>query len=191
LVSLDVSIAAMAKTDDKNEVVLTIDLSPVGLPIYRTADWLAAFANLSHAMSPSWIDFDSQTDKLRVGFLYGETLQGQAVSVDLNFSQASPKFNISTISLAFPQSTFNNQAIYAYSDNIYSIASIVKYLSYFVAGVSLLFFIAGYFGGKLQSLEGIAVIQLAALLLVTLKDMGPTYVGLSNLGYSLGITPVS
>jgi hypothetical protein len=54
-----------------------------------------------------------------------------------------------------------------------------------------LLFVVGYFGCKLQSLEGVAVAQLAALLLATLKDMGPTYVGLKNLSYTLGIAVLS
>jgi hypothetical protein len=56
-----------------------------------------------------------------------------------------------------------------------------------VTGASLLLFLTGYFGCKLQSLECVAVVQLAALLLVTLKDLGSTYVGLRHLSFSLGI----
>jgi hypothetical protein len=37
----------------------------------------------------------------------------------------------------------------------------------------------------------VAVVQLAALLLLTLQDLGPSYVGLSNLGFSLGMAVLS
>jgi hypothetical protein len=50
--------------------------------------------------------------------------------------------------------------------------------------------VVGYFGCKLQSIEGIAVIQIAALLLMTVENMGPTYSGLKILGVSLGITNI-
>ena len=46
----------------------------------------------------------------------------------------------------------------------------------------------GYFGCKLQSLEAIAVVQVAALLLVTLSDISPPYEGLSKLALPLGVT---
>jgi hypothetical protein len=69
-------------------------------------------------------------------------------------------------------------------------AKIVDYLSLAITGLSLLIFFIGYFGAKLQGLEGTAVVQLAALLLLTLKDVSPAYVGLKRLGYSLGITPL-
>jgi hypothetical protein len=60
-----------------------------------------------------------------------------------------------------------------------------------VAGIALLLLIAGYFGAKLVALEGMAVVQLSALLLLTQKDMGPTFDGLKYLKYSLGIYPLS
>ena len=68
------------------------------------------------------------------------------------------------------------------------IASAVKYMAMGVAAVSLLLLAAGYFGSKLQSLEAIAVVQVTALLLLTVENTGPTYEGLSNLSYSLGVT---
>ena len=47
-------------------------------------------------------------------------------------------------------------------------AKIIKYLSFAVAALSLLLFIAGYFGAKLIALECLAVVQLTALLVLTL-----------------------
>ena len=57
-----------------------------------------------------------------------------------------------------------------------------------VAGASLALLSIGYFGSKLQSFEGVAVAQVAALLLISVSEMGPTYSGLLNLIPSLGIT---
>ena len=54
-------------------------------------------------------------------------------------------------------------------------STIIGYLALLVAGLSLLLFALGYFGSKLQSLEAVAVVQVAALLLMTLENMGPTY----------------
>ena len=54
-------------------------------------------------------------------------------------------------------------------------SNMIGYLALLVAGASLLLFAIGYFGSKLQSIEGIAVVQVAALLLMTLENMGPTY----------------
>ena len=50
--------------------------------------------------------------------------------------------------------------------------------------------VVGYFGCKLQIIEGIAVIQVTALLLMTVQDMGPTFSGFKILSISLGITPI-
>ena len=55
--------------------------------------------------------------------------------------------------------------------------------------MALLIFFAGYFGAKLPALEGVAVVQLAALLLFTVDNTAPTYQGLKYLGWSLGATP--
>jgi hypothetical protein len=57
-----------------------------------------------------------------------------------------------------------------------------------VAGAAVLMLMAGYFGCKLQSLEGVAVVQVAALLLMSVEDMGPTFSGLARLNISLGVT---
>ncbi len=59
-----------------------------------------------------------------------------------------------------------------------------------VGVVSLLIFAAGYFGAKLPALEGIAVVQLAALLLFTVDNTAPTYEGLKYLGWALGATTI-
>ena len=53
--------------------------------------------------------------------------------------------------------------------------TIVGYLASLVAGCSLILFALGYFGSKLQSLEAVAVVQVAALLLMTLENMSPAY----------------
>ena len=92
--------------------------------------------------------------------------------------------------LALPKEASNNQALYLYSDNCYFLATITKYLSMAVAGVSLVLLLVGYFGSKLQSFEGVAVVQVAALLLISMSEMGPTYSGLLNLTPSLGITAI-
>lgn len=66
----------------------------------------------------------------------------------------------------------------------------VRFVSMGVAAITLLLFVAGYFGGKLIALECIAVIQLSALLLLTQKNMGPSFDGLKYLKFSLGIFPI-
>lgn len=52
--------------------------------------------------------------------------------------------------------------------------------------ISILQFAAGYFGAKLIALECAAVSQISALLLITLKEMTPTFNSLRPLSYSLG-----
>ena len=69
----------------------------------------------------------------------------------------------------------------------YTVAMAIKYLAMAVSTMTLLMLIAGYFGCKLQSLEAAAVVQVSTLLLMTLKDTGPTFAALSDLSYSLGI----
>lgn len=56
-----------------------------------------------------------------------------------------------------------------------------------VSGLTLVLFIAGYFGAKLVAIEGVAVVQLSAILLLTQKDTAPTFDGLQYLKYSLGV----
>jgi hypothetical protein len=184
-------VVALGKTDNKNEAVLTFELEPPNLVPYSQANWTLAFQSFSHSLAPSWAAYDPSTNRLRVGFAYSESLQGQAVSIGADFSFASWVFPLPAVSLSFPESTGNNQALEVYPENAYALAKAVDYLSPVVAVLSLLLFATGYFGCKLQSLEGVAVVQLAALLLFALRDMGPSYVGLSNLGFSLGISVLS
>jgi len=56
------------------------------------------------------------------------------------------------------------------------------------AVISLLLFVAGYFGAKLIALECVATVQLSSLMLFTLKDVNPTFYALHFLGISLGRT---
>ena len=111
------------------------------------------------------------------------------MQVQADCSQASAQFNlISTVSLSLPSYTTNNEALYYYSGYYYTIGKIVKYLSLVIAVVSIILLILGYFGCKLLSIECIAVVQLAGLLLVTIDNMGSTYPGLKYLSLTLGIT---
>ena len=66
----------MARTADKNELVVSIDLYPNGLLLYGSADWSQVFVGFSHSMSLSWVEFDSSTNRLRAAFTYNENLQG-------------------------------------------------------------------------------------------------------------------
>ena len=59
-----------------------------------------------------------------------------------------------------------------------------------MSAIGLLLLLFGFFGCKLQTIEAIAVVQVSALFTMTIEDMGPTYQGLSNLGYALGITAI-
>jgi cysteine-rich repeat protein len=76
LVSMNVSMDSMAKTEDRNEIILTMDLFPTDLAAYATADWLLAFRNFSCALLPSWVEYDRENSQLMVGFFYTENLQG-------------------------------------------------------------------------------------------------------------------
>ena len=44
----------------------------------------------------------------------------------------------------------------------------MKYLSFSIAVLSLLLFVAGYFGAKLTAIECLGVVQFSALLLLSL-----------------------
>ena len=67
-----------------------------------------------------------------------------------------------------PALSTNNVALVYYQDSDYSIAKAVKYLSISVGIISVLFIIAGLFGGRLIALECSAVIQLTFICLLTL-----------------------
>lgn len=134
--------------------------------------------------------YDPIENRLRVTFSYNQNIQGNALTINASSLLASQYFsNVSSSLLSLPLRTSNNQALIFYSDNVYSMAKIVKWLSMAVAALSLLLFFAGYFGAKLPGLEGAAVVQLAALLLFTVDNTAPTYDGLKYLGWSLGATP--
>ena len=91
-----------------------------------------------------------------------------------NLSMAS-KIDVPTVALSIQGVASNNLSLEYYEEGSYTLGNIIGYLALLVAGLSLLLFALGYFGSKLQSLEAVAVVQVAALLLMTLENMGPTY----------------
>ena len=151
------------------------------------ANWTNAFQNFSHQMDIKSAVLDDGK-RLRVTFSYSEDLQDQNVSADVDFSLSSNSFNMSAIRLSFPSSTSDNEALYYYEDSSYAMAKGVEYLSIGIAAISVLLFFLGYFGCKLQTIECIAVVQLAALLVLTIENMSPTFEGLQKLQYSLGLS---
>jgi hypothetical protein len=165
---MNVTVSSISKVDGQNAVTVSMDLSPKNIVHYDTADWLSAFQGIPYGLNAVEAVFDKETGKLRITFSYSQHLQGESINLNSNLSLASSAFNLSSVSISFPQQTSNNQALYLYDDSTYFIAAMVKYVSYIVAATSVLMFAVGYFGCKLQSIEGIAVVQVSALLLMTL-----------------------
>jgi cysteine-rich repeat protein len=102
LTTLNLTPTSLLKTDDKNEIVLTVKIEPEGLVPYETADWLQAFQNAHPLLAPGWASYDKANNRLRIGFEYSESLQGQALSFNTDFSAASSVFSVPPISLALP-----------------------------------------------------------------------------------------
>jgi hypothetical protein len=128
--------------------------------------------------------------RLRVAFSYTAALDAKSVAIGVYPALASAKFaTINQSSLALPSRTANNRALLYYEDTVYSISQGTKYISIAISVLSLLLFCLGYFGAKLPALEGIAVVQLSSLLLVSVDSTAPTFNGLTYLSWSLGATP--
>ncbi len=87
----------------------------------------------------------------------------------MSFSQLSPLFqNIPPSTASLPEAALNNLSLDFFSADTYIIARVLKYLCFAVTALSLLLFFAGYFGAKLVALECLALVQLTALLVLTL-----------------------
>jgi hypothetical protein len=65
---------------------------------------------------------------------------------------------------------------------------VVRYVGYLIVALSLIMFLAGYLGTKLISIECIAVIQLAAMLVFSLKNTNPVMAAMQSLSLSIGLT---
>lgn len=192
LISLNMTVLCSVKDDFTNAFTLTLIMSPSGLKIYHQIDWTIAFSGVDATLNPTKASYDQSSNRLRVKFAYTEDLEDQNIVVNATPASASTSLSaISSTLLELPQRTANNRVLYYYQASVYSLAQAVQYISMAVSALSLLLFAIGYAGAKLQGLEGVAVVQLAALLLLTVDKTGPTYAGLQYLGWSLGATPVA
>jgi hypothetical protein len=170
-------------------VTLSLVPFPPGLPFYTSANWASCFEDPNGILLVESAAYDSGTNRVRVVFNYSKSLQGEQVTLNVSVPQQGPQLaNISSVSLALPTSTANNLALYQYEDNVYSFASIARYVTLAIVVLELVLFFSGYFGGKLIALESIAMAQLAALLLLSLEQLGPTFDALRPLVLTLGIT---
>ena len=52
---MNMTVGGLVKSEDKNEVVLSVDLYPQGLAMYESINWLAMFEGYSHQLSASWV----------------------------------------------------------------------------------------------------------------------------------------
>jgi hypothetical protein len=76
LTEINTTVVALAKSEGKNEVVLTLELSPKDVVYYSTANWMQAIGSFSHDLSVSEVTFDSEINRLRITLAYNENLQG-------------------------------------------------------------------------------------------------------------------
>lgn len=189
LSNLNFTVVSTVKSATADEFTLTLDLSPEGLTLYEIVNWAAVFSGSTHQLSLASVSFSRGRSRLRVAFSYSQDLEGQnvefIVTPALGASQLS---NISAASLKLPERTANNLALYTYSSGVYSLSAVIPFLSMAVGAASLFLLAAGYFGAKLAALEAIAVVQLSALLLLTVDNSATTYDGLKYLSWSMGAT---
>lgn len=144
-----------------------------------------------HGLTVKNVVFDADKNWLRVTFSYSQDLHGTSVNIGAAIPSAGSHFSVLTAaSISLPSEVENNMKLIVYTDSSYQLASIVKYCSYMVAILSVLVFFLGYFGAKIIAIECVAVTQVAALLLMTLEDLGPTFYSLRYLDVSLGITSI-
>jgi hypothetical protein len=67
---MNTSVVALAKKEGKNEVVLTLELSPANVVFYSSADWAKAFAIFSHDLIVNEAMFDTESNRLRISMTY-------------------------------------------------------------------------------------------------------------------------
>jgi hypothetical protein len=130
----------------------------------------------AYILTPVSVSYDPSSNRLRTLFEYYENLDGQSFTISLSFSQLGSIFqNVVPFSVALPKYTQNNLSLYAFSEKHYIVALAAKYISFSIAALSLILFVAGYFGAKLTAIECLGVVQVSALLLLTLKNMSPSF----------------
>lgn len=86
----------------------------------------------------------------------------------------------------FPVVPNDNEAALFYDEFTYLIASIIGYLAYIIAGLSLLLFVVGIFARKIIGVEMMGVIQISYLSLLCLDSMNPCFKMLANIWFVNG-----
>jgi len=95
-----------------------------------------------------------------------------------------------TTKIGIPSKSKNNLSLAYYSEKVYFLANIIKYITFSLTGAALLFFVIGNLGAKIAALECVALFQLTSLLQLSLNNMSPTFAALRPLTFALGATPI-
>lgn len=136
--------------------------------LFRSTNWASVIQVPNTNIAITNIFYDSSTDRIVVDFDYTSTVDPAAVRVNFNSQNNTDLSAVTPFVASAPALSTNNVALVYYQDSDYSIAKAVKYLSISVGIISVLFIIAGLFGGRLIALECSAVIQLTFICLLTL-----------------------
>ena len=110
---------SVAKSEGRNEVVLSYDLQPSNVIPYESADWKLLVTLTSHDMTLTQAALDADGTRLRLTFSYNENLQGADITLIVDPSLVSPSISAPVSSVSVVGNSNNNQALNVYEDSTY------------------------------------------------------------------------
>ena len=106
--------------------------------------------------------------------------------LQLAFPSSAPFDLLGNVVTSTTLQSTNNLSLQLYDQSEYQAGIILKYIILALTILSLLFFLLGYYSGKLISIELISVYQLTFFSLISTEKMSPGVAALRQLSYSTG-----
>lgn len=150
LVSLKLEEKALKKDPLSNKVTIIFQLAPGNLPIFNSIDWSTVLVPpLGNTITG--YSYDSESGLLNLDLSYSSDLTDN-FQLGINSNSSSFFQFLGSEKTDVGVSSSNNQALVAYSEEVYALSSAVKYLSLAAGVLALLMTIVALFGGKLIGL---------------------------------------
>lgn len=153
LLSLPITLKSIKKDDFTNRVFVAYSISQNNYSSLKKLDWSAITTQQSNLqLTLSSISFDSSTKDILITLQYQIILSGRQLSFKFSFPNSPPFNYLGNIIVSSTISPSNNYSLWAYQNSDYYIVSIFNYITFGLTMFALLFFVVGYYAGKLIAL---------------------------------------
>jgi hypothetical protein len=181
------ALQSIVKDAGANFLAITYQLSPVLPASGSQLNWSSIVSQTSNLdLNFTGFNYNAATGSLVVDMTYQQDVDTANLALSFNFPNEAPYNQLGVVNVSTTLTTTNNLSLQTFTPGQYEAAGMLQYIAIALAALGFLFFLFGYYSGRLIALELVVMYQLTYYSLLALDNLSPSFNALMYLGYSSG-----